>query len=140
MPPPQVGGARRLDAIAQIRKFAKRWMNCLEMYVVSVDDGQAAIYFWPHPDSPALCLLRRHGRVGWAVDDVKGPENAELSSARRQEIFDAFAAAGIPKDSAVRVLKRAANLADRRRRRVPLRQAQDEEEMPDEIYEEFDAA
>jgi hypothetical protein len=137
MPPSQVKGARRLDSAPQIRQFAKLWQNCLDNHVVQVNDGQAAVYFWPDTDSPALCMLLRHGRLGWALDDVKGPKNAELPTARRQEIYDAFASIGIPRGSAIRAIAQAAEWEERLRVGRPRRQAGDDS---DGTYQEFEVA
>ena len=46
LPPPQVGGARRLDQTIAIRALAKTWRNCLGRYVKDVNAGSCAIYIW----------------------------------------------------------------------------------------------
>ncbi len=95
LPPRVVGGARRLDDIGEIRRLAKCWKNCLaDGYLNAVNDGRAAIYLWPDALAPAACVVNRHGRLGWALQDAKGPENADLPPARLQEIWRTFAAAG----------------------------------------------
>ena len=97
IPPARVGEARRLDGVAEICRLAKRWKNCLAGgYLDAVNDGRAAVYFWPHVGAPAACLVTRHGRLGWALEDAKGPENVDLPADRWDEIYRAFAAAGIP--------------------------------------------
>jgi hypothetical protein len=96
-PPPLVGNARRLDAAREIRQLAKHWKNCVaDRYLEGVNNGRSAVYVWPHLQTPAVCVVNRHGRLGWALDDARGPENAELPPDRMQAISSAFAAAGIP--------------------------------------------
>ena len=53
IPPAVVGDARRLDSGTELRKLAKRWKNCLAgFYLDAVDNGRAAVYFWPHAETP----------------------------------------------------------------------------------------
>ena len=44
LPPVEIGGFRRLDAIAEIRQVAKDWENCLADYLFNVNEGTSAIY------------------------------------------------------------------------------------------------
>jgi hypothetical protein len=138
-PPANVGGARRLDDITEIRRLAKRWKNCLaDCYLDAVNDGRSAVYLWPHAKAPAACVVTRHGRLGWVLEAAKGPENADLLPDRLEEICCAFATAGIPRGTAIETLEHAALASSLRRRgmRRRLRRDADYEEM----YEEFDAA
>jgi hypothetical protein len=96
MPLAQVGRARRLDRTADIRKLAKRWKNCLAEYVQDIDDGERAVYLWEEEEAPAACVLKRFGRLGWFVEEVQGPRNAELEQRRLDVVEKAFADAGIP--------------------------------------------
>src|SRR5947207_11132333 len=92
--------------LPKIRRLAKRWNNCLaEIYVDAVNNGQSAIYIWPHRGTPAVCLVTRHGRLGWALESAKGPENADLPPKRLAEIYGAFAEVGIPTESAIEALE-----------------------------------
>jgi hypothetical protein len=139
MPPQRVGGARRIDRAAEIRQLAKRWKNCLaDCYLDTVNDGRAAVYLWPHAQAPAACVVTRHGRLGWALHDAKGPENAELPPARLKEIRDAFAAAGIPGEAAVEALENAAR-ARSLRRHAMRRARRNEAAEIEEIYEDIEA-
>jgi hypothetical protein len=139
VPPEAVGGAHRLDDTTEICRLAKRWKNCLaNAYLKSVNAGCAAVYLWPHPQAPAACVVTRHGRLGWALADAKGPENADLPPAREEEIHRAFAAVGIPKDSALEPLEQADHALERLRRLQRARRHRDVEY--EEIYEEFEAA
>jgi len=140
IPPAVVGDARRLDSGTELRKLAKRWKNCLAgFYLDAVDNGRAAVYFWPHAETPAACLVARHGRLGWALEDAKGPENAELPHARLEEIHRAFAAVGIPTESAIEALENAARAPERRERHRQARRRRREAEY-DGMYEEFESA
>jgi hypothetical protein len=142
MPPVTVGGARRLDDIGEICRLAKRWKNCLAYcYLDAVNECRSAIYLWPHTRAPAVCVVNRHGRLGWALEEAKGPENADLPAARLEEICRAFAAAGIPKESAIEALEQAASRRwlrqhEARRRR---RDAADLEEIIEQ-FEQLEAA
>jgi len=132
-PPAVVGAARRLDDIAEIRRLAKRWKNCLiYRYLDAVIGGRSAVYFWPHEQAPAVCVVNDHGRLSWALEAPKGPQNTDLLPARLEEICGAFAALGIPKESAIGALEHTAQALSpswrgiRHRRR---RQDADFEEM-----------
>jgi hypothetical protein len=99
MPPAQIGKARRLDATAEVCALAKRWKNCLADYTGQIDAGAYAIYLWEDATSPAACQVTRHGRLGWFLSEVLGPENVELAPHQLQPICRAFADAGIPQHS-----------------------------------------
>jgi hypothetical protein len=118
-PPPIVGDARRLDDAAELLRLAKQWKDCLDdCYLERVNDGQTAVYMWPHRETPATCVINRHGRLGWALGDAKGPENVELPPARTQEISSAFAAAGIPQSIAIDALEFEHSVIGRRHRQA----------------------
>ena len=136
LPPRVVGGARRLDDIGEIRRLAKRCKNCLACYLNAVNDGRAAVYLWPDVLAPAACVVNRHGRLGWALQDAKGPENADLPPARLQEIWRTFAAAGIPREAAVEALEHAAH-APSLPQRIQRRRRRDIDY--EEMYEDTDA-
>lgn len=138
LPPRAVGEARRLDDIAEICRLAKRWKNCVaDCYLDAVNECRSAIYHWPHAHSPAVCVVTRHGRLGWALEAAKGPENAELPAARLEEIYCAFAAADIPKEDAIEALEHAARVPPLRRHGIPRRQRLDA--GYEEIYEDIEA-
>jgi hypothetical protein len=139
MPPAMVGEARRLDDIAEICRLSKRWKNCLaDCYLDAVNDGRAAVYHWPDVKAPAVCVVSRHGRLGWALEDTKGPENAELPPARLKEICCAFAAVSIPWVSVVEALEEAAHTRWLRRHGIPPPRCDEAAEVED-VYEEFPA-
>jgi len=138
LPPVSVDAARRLDDIAEICRLAKRWKNCLaDCYLDAVNECRSAIYFWPHAKTPAVCVVTRHGRLGWALEAAKGPENAELPPARLEEICCVFAAADIPKEDAIEALEHAARASSLRQHGIRRRRRRDE--GYDEIYEDIEA-
>jgi hypothetical protein len=100
MPPAQIGMARRLDATAEVCALAKRWKNCLADYTGQIDAGAYAIYLWDDATTSAACQVTRHGRLGWFLSEVLGPENVEPAPNQLRRICSAFADAGIPQRSA----------------------------------------
>jgi hypothetical protein len=82
IPPARIGNARRLDNSKELRSLARTWRNCLDSYTEDIDAGSCAVYLWDDADSSAACLVRRHGRLGWFLDEVKGPRNADLEPRR----------------------------------------------------------
>jgi hypothetical protein len=79
MPPTTVGRARRLDRVDELASLARAWRNCLGDYRSAIDAGSCAVYLWQDAEKPAACLVWRHGRLGWFLDEVKGPRNANMS-------------------------------------------------------------
>jgi len=117
LPPLNVGQAYRLDGVVGIRKLAKLWNNCLaSVYLDAVNEGRVAIYLWPHDSSPAACLVRRHGRLGWALDEIQGPDNVRPPDARLDEIRATFAAAGIPEAAVLEPIEQLMRRHRNRRR------------------------
>ena len=95
MPPATVGLARRLDRVDELASLARAWRNCLGDYRSAIDAGSCAVYLWQDTESPAACLVWRHGRLGWLLDEVKGPRNANIEPGQRAIIDTAFAEVGI---------------------------------------------
>jgi hypothetical protein len=98
IPPAWIGNARRLDNGKEIRSLARIWRNCLGSYTEDIDAGACAIYLWDDADRPAACLARRHGRLGWFLDEVKGPRNSDLDQDQVEVIATAFARVGVPRN------------------------------------------
>ncbi len=98
-----------------------------------MNESRSAIYLWPHAQAPAVCAVNRHGRLGWALQDAKGPENSDLPPHRLEEIYCAFTAAGIPREPAVEALEHAARAPSLRRHGLRRRDAD-----YDELFEEFE--
>ena len=119
LPPPRIGAADRIDDPRQIRTLARRWRNCLANYVDGIDGGECAFYLWQSDDLQAGCLVRRRGRLGWFLEEIKGPRNREPSSPHLLWIMETFAAMGVPGVSAAEVIAEICNAADDRGRRGP---------------------
>jgi hypothetical protein len=105
IPPRRIGNARRLDSGKEVCSLAKTWHNCLGSYTDSIDAGHSAVYVWEDVDKPAACLVRRRDRLGWFLDEVKGPRNGELDPDQVEVIAAAFAKAGVPRSSAVSAIE-----------------------------------
>jgi hypothetical protein len=105
MPPAAVGNARRLDRVGAVCSLAGRWRNCLASYGSSIDAGSCAVYLWEGAERPAACLLNRHGRLGWFLDEVKGPRNSEVEPKQSALIGTAFADVGVPSSQVVRAIE-----------------------------------
>src|SRR5271165_4987623 len=101
MPPPIVGHARRLDRSGEVCALAKRWKNCLADYVPAIDAGECAVYFWENTEMPAVCLVQRHGRLGWFLDETKGPRNTDLEPGPLEIVAATFAEIGIQTSRAI---------------------------------------
>jgi len=54
-----------------------------------------AIYLWDDSAEPAVCLVTRHGRLGWSLSEALGPSNAELDGKQLQEVTTAFVKAAV---------------------------------------------
>ena len=59
----------------------------------------------PGAERPAACLLNRHGRLGWFLDEVKGPRNVEIEPQQLALIRTAFADVGVPSSQVVRAIE-----------------------------------
>lgn len=105
MPSIQIGLARRLDSVSEIQALASQWQNCLRDYIPSVNNGRCAIYVWDNETTQAVCLVRRHGRLGWFLDDVKGPKNAEIGTPELEVIHQSFAEAKVPQTSMIEAVE-----------------------------------
>ena len=103
LPPIEIGGFRRLDAVAEIRDLAKNWQNCLADCLFNVNEGTSAIYLSDHRQ--AVCFLCRYGRMGWFLVQAKGPKNAAIEPDQLAQIYAAFADAGIPQSSMIEAIK-----------------------------------
>jgi hypothetical protein len=96
MPPAVVGNARRLDRVDTVCSLGRAWRNCLATYGSAIDAGTCAVYLWEDAERPAACLINRHGRLGWFLDEVKGPRNSEVEPQQFALIGTAFVDVGVP--------------------------------------------
>jgi hypothetical protein len=101
LPPARIGRARRLDCIKEIRALASQWQNCLRDYIGFINNGCCAIYLWQDELATAVCLVGRHGRFGWFLDEVKGPKNTPIGSYYLATIDQSFADANVPRNSLI---------------------------------------
>jgi hypothetical protein len=133
LPPAQIGKARRLDQVDEVRRLAKAWRNCLDGYTWQIDSGDCAIYLWDDPGSPAACHVTRAGRLGWLLHKPLGPKNVELPSQQLDLVCSSFAAAGVMQARAARALDRIlqSNCDAASGRREARRQQQQERERRD---------
>ena len=106
LPPIQVGNARRIDDPAAIRALAKSWHNCLAGYVPNINAGICAIYVLENNEVPAACSTRKHGRLGWFLEEVKGPRNVDIEPKRLAAIRSSFNEIGIPHFSVIAAIHR----------------------------------
>jgi hypothetical protein len=101
--PAEIGGFSRIDSVAKIRDLAKRWENCLASCLLGVNDGTAAIYLADHLE--AVCYVCRYGRLGWFLQQTKGPNNIDIEPSKLVQIQDAFACVGIHKLSMIEAIR-----------------------------------
>jgi hypothetical protein len=105
IPPARIANARRLDNGDEICSLARTWRNCLASYASAIDAGHCAVYLWEDAARPAACLTRRHGRLGWFLDEVKGPRNVEIEPDQLEVITAAFAHVGVPSSQVVHAIE-----------------------------------
>jgi hypothetical protein len=101
MPPATIANARRLDNADEVCSLARTWRNCLGSYTSAIDVAHCAVYLWDDAERPAACLISRHGRLGWLLDEVKGPRNSEVEPQQFALIGTAFADVGVPSSQVV---------------------------------------
>ena len=105
IPPARIANARRLDNGGEVCSLARTWRNCLASYASAIDAGHCAVYLWQDAARPAACLTRRHGRLGWFLDEVKGPRNSEVEANQLEMIAAAFVEAGVPSSRVVQAIE-----------------------------------
>ena len=103
IPPAKISNARRLDNGDEVCSLARIWRNCLASYTSAIDAGHCAVYLWEDAARPAVCLVRRHGRLGWFLDEVKGPRNVEIEPDQLE--VAAFAHVGVHSSQVVRAIE-----------------------------------
>ena len=101
-----VDGLRCLAARAgEIRTLAKNWQNCLADYMFNINDATCAIYRTDLPDQPAACFVYRQWRLGWFLQQAKGPRNIDLEPQQLAQTYSVFANAGILQSSIIEAIK-----------------------------------
>jgi len=96
LPCQRLGAFRRIDDPAQIRSLARLWQNCLSEYLHEVNEGTTLIYHASDEGSRAAAIVVRANRLGWAVVDIKGPENIDIDPKVLLRHYETFLGAGIP--------------------------------------------
>jgi hypothetical protein len=96
LPPTFVGPFRRIDHVDEIRSLAKGWHNCLADCLQYVNGGTGAMYRTYNTETPAVALVLRFDRLGWALSQIKGPKNVDVETTSKANYEDAFSSAGIP--------------------------------------------
>jgi len=100
-PPPQIQNASRIDLPTEIRSLAETRNDRLIEHLKRINDGTCAIYVWEDGDFWATCAVARHGRLGWFLDQVRGPQNAWIDPPQLTRIRSAFSQAGFPPSETV---------------------------------------
>jgi hypothetical protein len=104
LPPPFVGFFRRIDRVPEIRSVAKTWHNCLADCLHSVNNGTAAVYRTEIGES-AIAFVLRFDRLGWQLNQIKGPKNVDIETSHLSRHQSAFLEAGIPTSPDVAAIK-----------------------------------
>jgi hypothetical protein len=100
-PPPQIQNARRIDLPIEIRSLAETRNDRLIEHLERINGGTCAVYLWEDGDFWATCAVERHGRLGWFLDQVRGPQNAWIDPPQLTRIRSAFCQAGLPPSGTV---------------------------------------
>jgi hypothetical protein len=69
----------------EIKHAAQEFRNCLNSLLQDAVTGRVAFYVWQGKEL-AVVSLKPLGRIGWMVDDIKGPKNAGISALTRRQI------------------------------------------------------
>jgi hypothetical protein len=85
--------------------------------------------------APSVAMVASAGH--WKIP--RGRKNSELTSARLQEIYCAFAAVGIPRVSAIEAIEQASQRRWLHRHGIRLPRCYEAEEINDEIEEVYDS-
>jgi hypothetical protein len=94
--PPSVGSFDRIDRVSEIRRLAKSWHNCLADYLFNINQGTSAVYLSNNGGRPAVAFVSRSDRMGWLLNQIKGPHNSDIDQNCLVEHQTAFLKAGIP--------------------------------------------
>ena len=105
LPDRRIGTFCRLDDVAGIKSLAKAWRNCLIDHLYEVNEGTHLVYCSNENTPPAVALIVRIHRLGWALAQIKGPRNIELDASEATRHGANFAAAGIPRLADVAAIK-----------------------------------
>jgi hypothetical protein len=96
LPPAAVGSLRSVDQPRDLRRLGRQFANCMGSFTREVMDGLVAIYIGECGGTPIVCLVRRKGRLGWFMEDVRQSANRPVPPLLHKEIDEQFSFAGIP--------------------------------------------
>jgi hypothetical protein len=85
-PPPHIQKARRIDWPAEIRAFSETWNNALADYIGEINAGTCALYLWEDGDFSASFSVTRCGRLGWFLNEMRGPDDSAVNPRQRAQI------------------------------------------------------
>ena len=82
--------------------------------------------------------MRRRARLGWFLEQIKGPRNSEIELPHLETIRNAFNDAGVPPYSIIRAIEDIVDMAGMRGlRRRPRRQALRVEQLDEELFRDM---
>lgn len=91
------GAALRPVATARdLFRAAREFDNCVDRYLWEALTGRSYFYRCDNGSRRiAVAELKQLPGVGWAVDEIRGPKNVQLSGRERMQIFAMFREAGV---------------------------------------------
>jgi hypothetical protein len=105
LPPMRVGKARRIDQTDTIRSLTNDWQTYPADCLTDIDAGTCAVYIWEDSSAPVACMIRRCGRLGWFLTQLKGRRNANIEAKQIAKIYSAFSEVGIPDYSVIGAIR-----------------------------------
>jgi hypothetical protein len=114
-PPPHIQKARRIDWPAEIRAFSETWNNALADYIGEINAGTCALYLWEDGDFSASCSVTRCGRLGWFLNEMRGPDDSAVNPRQRAQIRAAFDQAGFPSSHTIAAIAAMSRIAEIRK-------------------------
>ena len=90
------GVLRPLDTYKELARAAREFSNCIENYVGRVLTGRSYFYRCDHAGRRvAVAELKPAPGIGWAVDEVLGPDNNSVPGCDREWILRCFREGGV---------------------------------------------
>ncbi|WP_428408020.1 hypothetical protein [Hyphococcus sp.] len=88
--------SRPVATARDLFRAAREFDNCVDRYLWEALTGRSCFYRCDNGQRRiAVAELKRLPGVGWAVDEIRGPNNAELSGPERAQVFAMFREAGV---------------------------------------------
>jgi hypothetical protein len=112
-PAPQIQKARRVDTPTEIRSLSKTWGIDRADHIQGINAGTCALYLWEDDDFKASCAVTRCERLGWFLNEIRGPGNSAIDDRQRAQVRSAFDQAGFPSThtiAAILAMSRIANI------------------------------